>query len=152
MANRLKLPTGGHLWEFEQGTVQFQDAPDAKGTPRPQFSVMILDAYGTQWEWSIGLTHSTFGLLLKQPPSLDRLYMVSHIFSTNGRRHVAEVSESVGIRLMERFHYLIVNYPSLLFNKSGEGENRPHRPRHEGFYRFANQLACGAEPSCKLLD
>jgi len=155
MADRLALPTERRHWEFKHGTVTFTCDEDANGKARPKFYVQIMDEYRYQREWTIELTHSTLGLDIPGPTSLDRLYWVSHMYRHPGRRSIREMTKSVAIRLMERFHYLVENYPSLLFNEGGMvGESGPtphYRPRHEGFVHFAEALLDGANPSVKVL-
>lgn len=153
MADRLALPKDRKHWEFKHGTVTFTCDADANGTARPKFYVQIIDQYRYQREWSIELTHSTLGLDIDGPTSLDRLYWVSHMYRHPGRHCFRQMTKAVAIRLMERFHYLVENYPSLLFNdEQMEADGKSlRRPRHEGFVHFAEALLDGADPTCKLL-
>jgi len=152
MSKKLALPTERQVWEIEQGTVIFKIKPSQAlgGVLCPQFDVQLIDQYRFQREWTIGKTHKFI------PGAQTTAIWHSHMYRHPGRRAQAELTEAVAMNVMTRFHHLLVNYPTLLFNE-GEmvGELKPspgwYRPRHEGFVQFSERVLDGARMSCELL-
>lgn len=128
------LDVGNHA------SVNITNKMDAStGKRLPTMNVMVIDAYGYQWEWTLGRRRESGG---------KRLYWASHIYRHPGQREQLEISAGVAFRLWVRFETLLRNHPILVFNQDGELRGAA---RHRGFVRFANLLLAGAKPSCTLL-
>ncbi len=145
MSEKLTLPTENKLWNVEQGTIQFKLEKDTNGKERPEFYVQIIDQYGYQREWRIGLRH--------RPGNLEDLYWESHMYRHPGRRSVHELTKTVAMNMMTRFHYLLEKYPSLPFNPEYYEKNgKLRRARHSGFVHFSENVLDGADPSVKMMN
>jgi len=150
--SQLTLPTERKVWEVEHGTIIFTcEHSMALGCITPKFAVQVIDQYRYQREWTIGLKHNNQLVdgRMKPVPCWE-----SHMYRHPGVRDIQNMSMYKAMRLMERFHYLVENYPSLLFNK-GEmmGGATPYwRPRHEGFVHMAEKLLAGMEASVRMIS
>jgi hypothetical protein len=140
----MKLPTERIVHQFENGCVIYTaDHSQATGRVMPKLYVQSIDQYCYQREYNLGFRH--------EPGDSKKLYWESHIYQHPGRRSECKVSEEVAKRFILRFLDLCKNYPSLLFNKTGDHKENPARPRHEGFVHLAEILHRGVEPSVRLL-
>jgi len=133
-------------------------------------SVQCFDAYGYQRELSVHLQREAGA------PLNSRRTWVVHAYRHPGRREITEVSGKVARAFIERFWELTRDYPSLLFNETGEHRRtddllaaidrdatgrelrrltddaiRGCRPCNEGFVRLHESLLDGAAPSVNLL-
>ena len=144
MSEKLALPKENKHWQFEQGTVSFKIETDANGKERPEFYVQVIDQYGYQREWRIGLRH--------RPGNLEDLYWESHMYRHPGRRSVHELTKTVALNMMGRFYYLLEKYPTLPFNPEYYKDGKLFRSRHTGFVHFSENVLDGAEPSIKMMD
>lgn len=138
------------VWNIPHGTVSWTCKPDANGKPRPRLAVQLIDQYRYQREWTIELTHSTLGLDVSDPPTMDKLRWVSHMYQHPGRRNIQELSPRNAKKVMERVLHLVQNYPDLLFNaeqmepETSVNRGQLRRPRHENFVHLAERILGGS--------
>ena len=136
---RLALPTERKVWEVEHGTVIFA----LKGERLPSFFTLLLDQYGYQREWSIDRR-------IKLEPGKEKTPCLSHMYRHSGVRMVHDLSIKACQLLMEQFHYLLENHPTLLFNATGDHAINKARPRHEGFVHFSERVLQGEVPQGEM--
>jgi hypothetical protein len=101
--------------------------------------IQVIDQYRYQREFVLEYRHRS--------GNSHNCYWSCVAYRHPGRRTEFELSSGVAKRLQQRLEHIIREYPSLLFNDSGNNG----RARHEGFVHFTECLLDGAQPSCKLL-
>lgn len=135
----MSLPKERKVWQFSNASVIYTCEEDFNNKIHYKLYVQVIDEYRYQREWSLQYRF--------EPGNSSNYYWESHAYRHPGRHEIQKVTNAKAKKLMERFLYLLDNYPSLLFNDRSES-----RARHEGFVHFNEILLDGAEPSSKLLS
>ena len=133
-------------YQFEQAhacAIFTNERSRATGRKHAKLYVQAIDQYGYQREWTLAFVH--------EPGNSKLCSWESHIYMHPGRRCVVKVGAAQAQACIKRFLKLCSEYPSLLFNRTGEHTSNVARPCSEGFVHFAESLHRGALPSCSLL-
>jgi hypothetical protein len=134
-----------HVWQFEHATVQYSEHFSlATDRPMPKLSVMCIDQYRYQREFSVSFRW--------EPGDSKSLFWEMSVYQHPGRRETERVSEAVAVRFIKRFIEQVEKHPDLLFNSFAVLPTNSVRPRAEGFVHLCERLHRGAALSSKLLD
>lgn len=125
-----------YIRQYKNASVVYtEDFSRATNRNMPRLSIQVIDEYGYQREFSLQYRH-------RSGNSKD-LYWSWSNYQHPGRRASGEVSTAVAERFLERFHELINDYLSFLFNEDS--------PRHKGFVHFAETVFRCEDLSVRLL-
>ncbi len=115
--------------EIDNGTVILEN----DGKNKLKLSIQIVDAYRFQREFNFWYNH-------------DKLKWLYVVYQHPSRRFEGEVSLKIGQEFLDRFLYILNDFPNLLFNKSNENSSR-----HEGFVILMEKLFSGMPLNKKLI-
>lgn len=130
--------------QFQHASVIYTEQHSAATNRRmPKLYVQAIDQYRYQRELIIQFRH--------QSGNSSKLYWECVAYRHPGRRFEQTITAGVATRFIDKFLRLCSEYPSLLFNQSGDHTTDIHRPRHENFVHMHERLLDGYRLSVDLL-